>query len=203
MYAHSLYSYNVQKRSKACFHSLIHLFFSGYFLYLHFKYYTLSQHPPFQKPPIQSFLPLLLWGCSCTHPPTLSSLPSISLHWGVYQAFIGPRTSPPIDAWQGHPLLHMQLEPCVLLGWWLSPWELCGCLVDWFCCSPYGVANPFNSFSPFSTSSIGDPHTLSNSWLWASASGFVRLWQGLSEDSHIRLLSACTTWHPQYSVWVW
>jgi hypothetical protein len=29
-----------------------------------------------------------------------------------------------IDAWQGHPLLHMQLEPwvppCVLFGWWFS-----------------------------------------------------------------------------------
>jgi hypothetical protein len=55
----------------------------------------------------------------------------IHLHWGIYQAFIGPRTSPPIDIWQGHSLLHMQLEPCVLLGWWLRPWELMGVwLVD-------------------------------------------------------------------------
>ena len=29
-----------------------------------------------------------------------------------------------IDARQGHPLIYMQLELCVLLGWWLSPWEL-------------------------------------------------------------------------------
>jgi hypothetical protein len=36
------------------------------------------------------------------------------------------KTSPPIDDWQGHPPLHMQLEPCVVLGWWLSPWEFCG-----------------------------------------------------------------------------
>jgi hypothetical protein len=48
----------------------------------------------------------------------------IPLHWGIYWAFIGPRTSPPTDAWQGHPLLHMQLELCVLFHWWLSPWEL-------------------------------------------------------------------------------
>jgi hypothetical protein len=31
---------------------------------------------------------------------------------------------------QCHPLLSMQLEtwvpPCVLFGWWFSPWELCG-----------------------------------------------------------------------------
>jgi hypothetical protein len=43
-----------------------------------------------------------------THKPT--SLPSVPLHWGIYQNFIGPRTSPPIDAWQGHLLLHMQLN---------------------------------------------------------------------------------------------
>jgi hypothetical protein len=68
---------------------------------------------------------------------------------------IGPRTSPPIDSWQGHRLLHMQLEPCVLLCWWLSPWEFWECLVGWYYCSSYGVANPFNSFSPFSeTASI-------------------------------------------------
>jgi hypothetical protein len=39
------------------------------------------------------------------------------------------RTSvfPPTDDWQDHPLLHMQLEPwvppCVLFGWWFSPWD--------------------------------------------------------------------------------
>jgi hypothetical protein len=45
-----------------------------------------------------------------------------------HRAFIGQRASPPIDDWLGHPLLHMQLEPwvppCVLFGWWLSPWKL-------------------------------------------------------------------------------
>ena len=36
-----------------------------------------------------------------------------------------------MDAQQGYPLLRMQLEswvlpppPCVLSGWWFSPWEL-------------------------------------------------------------------------------
>jgi hypothetical protein len=46
-----------------------------------------------------------------------------------HQVSTGPRASLPIDARQGHPLLHMQLEPwvpsCVLFGWWFSPWELC------------------------------------------------------------------------------
>jgi hypothetical protein len=37
-------------------------------------------------------------------------------------------------------------------------WELWGGgLVGWYCCSSYGVANLFSSFSPFSNSSIGDP----------------------------------------------
>jgi hypothetical protein len=32
-----------------------------------------------------------------------------------------------------------------------------GVLVGWYCCFVNGVANPFNSFSSFSNSSIGDP----------------------------------------------
>jgi hypothetical protein len=60
-----------------------------------------------------------------SHPPTPSSLPWHSSKLG-HHAFIRPRASPPIDARQGHPLLHMGLEPCVLFGWWFSPWELWG-----------------------------------------------------------------------------
>jgi len=59
--------------------------------------------------------------------PLLPPHPDILLHWGG-PALAGPRGSPPIGAQQGHPLLHMQLEPwvcpCVLFGWWFSPWEL-------------------------------------------------------------------------------
>ena len=69
--------------------------FIGYFLYLHFKCYLLPQFPPSWKHPITSSLLLLLWG----------------------------RTFPLIDAWQDHLLLPMQLEPCVLLCRWLSPWK--------------------------------------------------------------------------------
>jgi hypothetical protein len=35
-----------------------------------------------------------------THPHIPASLPSIPLHWGIYWAFIGPRNSPPIDAYK-------------------------------------------------------------------------------------------------------
>jgi hypothetical protein len=68
------------------------------------------------------------------HPPTPAFPPSNSATLG-HRAFTGPRASPPIDSRQGHSLLHMQLEPwvppCVLLGWWFSPWEFCSVwLVD-------------------------------------------------------------------------
>jgi hypothetical protein len=63
--------------------------------------------------------------CSPTHPllfPLASHSPTLA-HW----AFTGSRASLPIDARQGHPLLHRRLEPwvppCVLFGWWFSPWE--------------------------------------------------------------------------------
>jgi hypothetical protein len=45
-------------------------------------------------------------------------------------SFTRPRASPLIDVPQGHLLLHIQWEPqvapCVLFGWWFSPWELWG-----------------------------------------------------------------------------
>jgi hypothetical protein len=56
------------------------------------------------------------------NPPTASSLswqsPTLG-HW----AFTGPRASTPIDDSQGHPLLHMQLEP------WVPPYVFFGWLV--------------------------------------------------------------------------
>jgi hypothetical protein len=65
-----------------------------------------------------------------SHPPIHSCLTSLPWHSPTLepQAFTEPMTSPPTDARKGHPLLHMQLEPwippCVLFGWWFSPWEL-------------------------------------------------------------------------------
>jgi len=43
-------------------------------------------------------------------------------------ALAGTKASPLVGAQHGHPLLHMQLEPwvcpCVVFGWWFSPWKL-------------------------------------------------------------------------------
>ena len=126
--------------------------FIRYFLYLHLKYYPLSWFHLW-KPLFTSFFPLLTNLPSSTswswHSPTLG-----------YRVFIGPRASPPTYVWLGHPLLLMQLEPwvspCILFGWWFSPWELWEVLVGSYCCSSYGTVNPFSSFVPFSSSFIGE-----------------------------------------------
>jgi hypothetical protein len=171
----------------------------GYFLYLHFKCYPLSRFPSLPETSYHILpSPAMRVFYEGLPPPTHSHLPTHdSPTLGHLWIFIGPRTSPSIGTWHSHPLLHMQLEPCVLLCWWLSPWEFGGRgrgWVCWYCCSSYGFANPFNYFSPFSNFSIKDTAL---SWLLTSTSVFVRLWQGLSGDKHIRLLSAYTSWHPQ------
>jgi hypothetical protein len=50
--------------------------------------------PPYRILPLPASIRVFLY------PPTLSHLPALysPLHWGIYQAFIGPRTSPSIDA---------------------------------------------------------------------------------------------------------
>jgi hypothetical protein len=164
------------------------LFFIVYFLYLYFKCYPLSWFPLW-KPPITSLLPLLLWGCS---PPSIPISPpwhSPTLgHW----VFTGLRASPPTDDQQGHPLLHMQLEPWVgslVPGssagfcWWILLFFLWG-------------SKPLQLLQSFFQLLHWGPLAQSNGWLRASISVFVWLWQTLSGDSYIRLLSASTSWHP-------
>jgi hypothetical protein len=79
--------------------------------------------------PLFSHFPNFYEGAlSLTHPLSPHH-PGIPLHWEIW-AFTRPRASPPTDARQGHPLLHMLLEPwvppCVLFSWWFSPWQLWG-----------------------------------------------------------------------------
>jgi hypothetical protein len=74
----------------------------------------------------------------------------------------------------------------VYTGWWFSPWELWGWgfwLVD------IGVANPFSIFSPFSSSSIGDPMPspvvgLEHLTLYLSGSGRVSWETCIPGSSH-------------------
>jgi hypothetical protein len=122
--------------------SLIYLF--NFFLDILFTFQMLS---PFQVPPPKTTIPpppSLPWHC-----PTLG-----------YLAFIGPRASSPTDTHQGHPLLHMQLDswvpPCVLFGWWFSPWELWGYWLVDIVVLPMGLQTPsapsvLSLTSPFGT----------------------------------------------------
>jgi hypothetical protein len=84
---------------------------------------------PFPGLPSENSIPHRPFPCSPPYP-VLLLCPGIPLNWGMHQAFTWPRVSPPTDVQQGHPLLHMQLEPwiptCVHFGWWFSPWELWG-----------------------------------------------------------------------------
>jgi hypothetical protein len=79
------------------------------------------------------------------HPPTHASLLSHSSILG-HQAFTGPRFSSHTDAQQGHPLLRIWLEPwvppCVLFGWWFSPWELWGFWLVDIVVLPMGLQTP-------------------------------------------------------------
>lgn len=95
--------------------------------YVHFKFFPFPGFPSgnyLSHPPSCCF-----YECA---PPLTHSLPPTTPPWNSLtlenQAFTELRASPPIDAQQGHLLLHMQLEPWfnpwILFDWWFSPWEL-------------------------------------------------------------------------------
>jgi len=83
---------------------------------------------------------------------------------------------------QYHPLLYMWLElwdpPCILFGWWFSLWELWGCLVGWYCCSPYGVATPS---APPVHSLTPSPLGSGCSVVWLAVSILICISQALAE----------------------
>jgi hypothetical protein len=125
-----------------------------------FSLLTFQMLSPFQVSPGNPiFHPLSPCFYESIPPPTHSHLPASHSPTLVHPAFTGPRDSPPIDYWQGHPLLHMQLEPwvppCVLLDWWFSPWKLWGLWLIDVIAIPMGLHDPFSSFNPLSNSSIG------------------------------------------------
>jgi hypothetical protein len=75
-------------------------YFIRYFLYLYFKFYPLCTFP-FKNPSSRSLLTNLPSPASLScHSPTLE-----------HRAFKRPRAFYLIEIPQGHPLLHMQLEP--------------------------------------------------------------------------------------------
>jgi len=103
---------------------------------------------PFQNPPILSPLALLLWGC---YPPTHSlwrPCPGIPMYWGIELSKTKALSSQwcltrPSSATYAAGALGLSM--CSL---WLVVYSLValGCLVVRYCCSSYGVANPFIYF---------------------------------------------------------
>jgi len=59
-----------------------------------------------------------------SHPSTPSRLPALAFPTLEPSQDQGPLLPLMLD--KAHPLLLMRLEPCVLFGWWFSPWELWG-----------------------------------------------------------------------------
>ena len=84
--------------------------------------------------------------------------------------------------------------PCVLFGWWFSPWELWKVWLVDIVVLPMGLQTP--SASSVLTPPLGFPCSVQ----WSAMS--LCICQSLSGDSHIRLLSTSTSWHP-HSVRVW
>jgi hypothetical protein len=77
-----------------------------------------------------------------------------------------------------------------------------GGLVGWYCCSSYGVANPFSSFSPFPNSPIGAPmpspmFDCKHPYLYLSVSGRASQETAISGSCQQAPLGIC------HSVWVW
>jgi hypothetical protein len=143
--------------------------------------------------------PPLLWGCSSTYPPIPASPPGIPLHWDI---------KPSQDQGPLLPLMPYKAILCYICiqnHGSFHVYSLIGGPVPWssrgsgpltLLLPPRGLQTSSAPSVPSLTHPSG-PQAQSNDCLWKSASVFVRLWQSLSGDSYIRLLSASTSQHQQ------
>jgi len=178
----------------------IHFFLFSIFywvFFLHFKCYCLSQFLV-HKPLFHPFSPasMRVFPQPPSYTPLLTSLPWHSPTLG-HRPLAGPKASPPTDVQQGYTLLHMQLEtwvcPCVLFGWWFSPWEL------WLV--GIVVLIGLQTSSAPSILSLTLPMGTPFSVKWLAASIHLCICHALAKPlrrQYIKLLSACTSWHQQY-----
>jgi hypothetical protein len=156
--------------------------------------------PPLGKPLTHSLSPCFYEGIPSPTHQLLTLHPQIPLHWGIHQAFTGARTPPPIDAWQGYLLLHKHLEPwvipCVLLGWWISPWELWGVWLEDIVVLPMGLQTLSTPSVHSLTPPLGTPYSVQ----WLAVSICLCICQALAEPLKRQLYQASSTgisWHPQ------
>ena len=190
------------------------------FFFIHFFYWIFSL---FTFQVLCTFLVPSPTKCLC-HPPPPSSMrvflyppnhfhlpPSISLQWDIYWVFIGLRkdlsshwclTSPSSATYAAGAMC----TPCLIvysleaLGVWLVDIVLL----------PIGWQTPWTHSVLSLTPLLGTPCShqsvavsicpcMCKQWLAASIHLCIcKLWLGLSADSNIRLLSACTFWNAQY-----
>jgi hypothetical protein len=104
--------------------------------------------------------------------------------------FTEPRASLPIDVQQGHPLLHMQLEPwvplCELFGWWFNPREFWGFWLVHIDVPPKGWQTP----SAPSVLSLAPPLGTLCSVQWLAGSIHLCICQALAEPLRRQLYQA-------------
>jgi hypothetical protein len=149
----------------------------------HFLVSPLKTPSPFPFP-----LPLL------TNPPIPTSWPWHSPTLG-HRVVTGPRASPTIDDQLGHPLLHIHLEPwvppCVLFGWWFSPWELWGYWLVHIIVPPMELQTPSTPWVLSLTSSLGTLCFVQ----WMAVSIHVCICQALTEPLRSQLYQAPISKH--------
>jgi hypothetical protein len=149
---------------------------------------------PARKPPILYPLPLPLWVCSPTHPPTHSCLPALASPYTGSSNTL--RTKGRSFHWyptRPSSATHVAGAMQELGGGGPSGWLIL-LLPTWGCKPPQLLQSLLQLLH-------WGPCAQSDGWLQASASVFVRLWQSLSGDSHIRLSSVLPGIHN--SPWVW
>ena len=166
------------------------------FFYWIVSLFTFQMFSPFQNPPIPFPPPPALWECSPTHP-LLSSRSGIPLHWGIKCS----QAQGPL-----FPLMSNKAILCHICCWNYGSATLVGdpdpgsstlCVGVW----PIDTVAPPMRLQTLSAPVVLSPTAPSgtlNSVQWLAASirllCFVRLWQSLSGDSYLRLLSASTSW---------
>jgi len=120
--------------------------------------------------------------------------PGIPLHLG-HLALTGPRVSFLTDAQQGHPLLHMWLEPwvapCVLFGWWFSPLELWKVWLVDIVVLPVGLQTPTAPSVLSLTPPLGSPRPVQ----WLTVSICIYICQALAEPLRRQLYQAPVSMH--------
>ena len=114
--------------------------------------FTFQILSPFLVSPPKTPYPL---PTTTAHQPTHSHFLALAFPTLEHRALTGQRAFHLIDEQQGHPLLHIRLEPWVspyvLFGWWFSPWELWGVwLVDVVVVVLLGLQSPSAPSDPYS-----------------------------------------------------